>query len=93
MAGAAASYKTLLSKSCVIRAWLRGGAELPISPSLEGCGRIGDDRENHMGVLLAAILRALAAIDAWPVGLEPGDIGFAGNQFDLPPKNSGPQNV
>ena len=33
-----------------------------------------------MGVLLAAILRALASIDARPVGLEPRHVCLAGNK-------------
>ena len=46
-----------------------------------------------MGVLLAAILRALAAIDAGPVGLEPGHVGLPGNELNLAAEARDPERV
>ena len=93
MAGAAAPDEALLSEPRLVRARLSRGAQLRLSPSLEGLGRIGENGENHMRVLLAAILRALAAIDAGPVGLEPGDVCLAGDELNLSAEARDPERV
>ena len=46
-----------------------------------------------MGVLLTAILRALAAIETRHVGLEPRHVCLAGNELSLSAQTYGTQNV
>jgi hypothetical protein len=46
--------------------------------------RLRDDDHHHVSALRAAILRALVAIDAPAIRLDPHPIHLAGNQIDFP---------
>src|ERR1700728_3553730 len=93
MANPAAAYEALLAEARVLRIRLRRRAELISLPSREGFGRIRRDREAHVGVLLAAILRTLAAINPRPIRLEPCHVGLTGNELDLPAETRDPEGM
>ena len=93
VASATAPNEALFSEAGVIGTRLRRSAQLPLAPSLKGLWRIGKDSEYHVGVLLAAILRTLAAIDTWSVGLKPCDIGLPGNELNLSTEARHPERV
>ena len=70
-----------------------GRPDLRIAPALELLLRLGDDEDAHMGVLEAAELGALAAVDARPVGDEPDVVLLAGDQVLLAHEVRDPEGV
>ena len=53
-----------------------GGLLLTSYPGSEVGGAVGIDAEEHFGVLDAAILRALAEVEAWGLGIEPHGVNL-----------------
>src|ERR1700733_6584809 len=61
----------------------RSRLELFVQPSLKSIQGFGDHEESHVGMLLTAILGALAAVAARSVGLHPCLVDLPGNGLHL----------
>ena len=70
-----------------------GGLPLGESPGLELGFRLHDDPQQHVGVLRAAVLGALADVDARLVGLHPEVVLAVRNQVGLPRELGNPEAV
>src|SRR3954463_16526778 len=80
---AARGEKYFLAPASQLGGWGESGVSLRGKPAGKAVGTLGNNQEAHLGMLLAAVLGALAAVDAGGVGLQPKAVVLAWYQVSL----------